>query len=359
MISSLNCKANEVATQRNNPDATLMHAEAAQAATVIERQLSANDNLLAALGQRLRSHLPPFVVTCARGSSDHAATFAKYVIETQLGYVTASASPSTISLYRTSQHLDGSLYIVISQSGESPDLVRCAEAARQAGALVVAMTNTENSALAAVAELAIPLHAGAEHSVAATKSFLASLTAILQFVAQWKNDGVLLRALAAMPAALRAAFALDWSPLVAGLKDAEHLFVLGRGLMLAAAQEAALKFKETCALHAEAFSTAEVRHGPMALVGTGFPVLLFAQADPALPDALKTAHQFRARGAHVWTAAPGDVHSDALPLVATPHPLCAPLLAVQSFYRMVNLLALARGHDPDAPPHLRKVTETL
>src|SRR5574337_298305 len=253
-----------------------MHAEASQAAAVIDRQLSATNDLLAALGQRLRAQPPRFVVTCARGSSHNPATFAKYVIETQLGYVTASASPSAISIYHAPQQLGGALYIVISQSGESPDLVRCAEAARKAGALVVVMTNTEDSALAAVAELVIPLHAGTERSVAATKSFFASLGAILQLVAQWKGDTELLRALKNMPAALRVAFALDWSPLVTGLKEADHLFVLGRGLMLGVAQEAALKFKETCGLHAEAFSTAEVRHGPMALIGPEFPVLLFA-----------------------------------------------------------------------------------
>src|SRR5574340_1175764 len=185
MTLSPSCRANDVAAQLKNPDTTLMHAEASQAAAVIERQLSANNDLLAALGQRLRAQPPRFVVTFARGSSDHASTFAKYVIETQVGYVTASASPSAISIYHAPQQLCGALYIVISQSGESPDLVRCAEAARKAGALAVVMTNTEDSALAAVAELVIPLHAGTERSVAATKSFLASLGAILQLVAQW------------------------------------------------------------------------------------------------------------------------------------------------------------------------------
>lgn len=341
------------------PQTTLMYAEAAAAATVIEHQLVANDALVAELGQRLRARPPKFVLTCARGSSDHAATFAKYAIETQLGRVTASASPSAISLYRASQHLEGALYIVISQSGESPDLVRCAEAARTAGALVVAITNAEKSPLGAAAEVVIPLRAGVERSVAATKSFLASLASLLQLVAHWNNDTELLHALPALPSALRTAFALDWSPLVTGLQDARDLFVLGRGLMLGAAQEAALKFKETCGLHAEAFSTAEVKHGPMALIGAGFPVLLFAEDDPTLLDALQTANEFRARGARVWAATPGDTHPDSLPLATAPHPLCAPLLTVQSCYRMVNLLALARGRDPDAPPHLRKVTETL
>ncbi len=131
--------------------------------------------------------------------------------------------------------------------------------------------------------------------------------------------------------------------------------MLGRGPGLAAAQEAALKFKETCGLHAEAYSAAEVRHGPMALVGPGFPVLAFAQPDDSAAGTLALAQEFRARGARVWVAAE---HGD-LPVAAAPHPLCAPLLAIQSFYRAINALALRRGHDPDVPPHLNKVTETV
>jgi glucosamine--fructose-6-phosphate aminotransferase (isomerizing) len=341
------------------PHDTLMFAEAGEAAAVVARQLAGNDAVVRALAERLRARPPRFVVTCARGSSDHAATYAKYAIETQLGLVTASASPSVESVYAIPQHVRDALFVVISQSGQSPDLVRNAEAARAAGAHVVALVNVEDSPLAAVADTVIPLRAGAERSVAATKSYLGALAAILHLVAHWKNDPALLGALRATPAALRDAFALDWTPLVTGLRGARDLFVLGRGFGFGAAQEAALKFKETCGLHAEAFSTAEVKHGPMALVGAGFPVLLFAQDDGTLDGALSRAREFRDRGAQVGTAAPGDRHADALPIVAAAHPLCAPLLAVQSFYRAVNALALARGHDPDLPLYLHKVTETL
>lgn len=338
---------------------TLMFAEAAGAAAAVERQLDDNDELVAALAARLRAAPPRFVVTCARGSSDHAATFAKYAIETQLGRVTASASPSVSSVYGVPQHLDGALYLAISQSGASPDLVRSAQAASAAGAQVVALVNVEDSPLAAVAHAVIPLKAGAERSVAATKSYIAALAAIVHLVARWKDDDALMKALAATPAALRAAFEQDWSSLVEGLIRANNLFVLGRGFGFAAAQEAALKFKETCGLHAEAFSAAEVQHGPMALVGADFPLLLFAQSDATLNGTLDIARTFRERGARVFTAAPGDTHADALPVVPAPHPLCAPLIQVESFYRAVNALTLARGRNPDLPPHLNKVTATV
>lgn len=343
------------------PETTLMFSEAAEAADVVARQFARNAEVVAKLGEALRaSPPPPFVVTCARGSSDHAATYAKYLFETQLGIVTASASPSVGSVYGATQALRGALYLMISQSGKSPDLLRNAQAAREAGAHVVALVNIEGSPLAQLADTVLPLHAGGERSVAATKSYLASLAAILQLGAHWKNEPPLLDALAALPDAMRRAWQADWSSLTEGLVPAHNLFVLGRGLGLAAAQEAALKFKETCGLHAEAYSSAEVRHGPMALVGPGFPVLAFAQPDETGAGTRALADEFRARGAQVWLAT-GDSDADVgtLPLVAAPHPACAPLLTIQSFYRAINALALRRGHDPDLPPHLNKVTETV
>jgi glucosamine--fructose-6-phosphate aminotransferase (isomerizing) len=345
------------------PTETLMFQEAAEAADVVERQFARNADVVARLAEDLRSDPPPFIATCARGSSDHAATYAKYVFETQLGFVTASVSPSVASVYGTRQHLRGALYVVISQSGKSPDLLRNAEIARAAGARVVALVNAEDSPLAALADTVLPLHAGPERSVAATKSYLASLSAVLHLAAQWKNDAPLLYALTRLPDAMRAAWQADWSALGDGLAGARNLFVLGRGLGLAAAQEAALKFKETCGLHAEAYSSAEVRHGPMALVGPGFPVLAFAQPDETGAGMLALAEAFRARGATVWVAAKqGDSSAGTggtLPLAQAPHPACAPLLTIQSFYRAINALALRRGHNPDAPPHLNKITETV
>ena len=334
---------------------TLMFNEAASSAAVIAAQYARNREVVQALAADLRQNPPPFVVTCARGSSDHAATYAKYLFETQLGLVTASASPSVGSVYEARQQLRGALYLVISQSGKSPDLLRNAEAAKAAGARVVALVNVEDSPLAQLADTEIPLAAGAERSVAATKSYLASLAAILQLGAYWRNDPALIAALDALPAALSQAWECDWSAVTEGLVEAHNLFVVGRGPGLAAAQEAALKFKETCGLHAEGYSSAEVKHGPMALVGKDFPVLAFAQPDETGAGTRALAEEFAARGAKVWLAGEGG----NLPVATAPHPLCAPLLTVLSFYRAINALALRRGFNPDLPPHLNKVTETV
>ncbi|HUB88424.1 MAG TPA: SIS domain-containing protein [Dyella sp.] len=338
---------------------TLMYNEAQESAATVERQLAQNASILKALGERLRAHPPRFIVTCARGSSDHAAAYAKYVFETRLSLVTASASPSIASIYDTNLKLDGALFVAISQSGKSPDLLRSAEAAKQAGAYVVALVNVEDSPLAALADTVIPLRAGPERSVAATKSYLATLAAVLQLTAHWSNDDKLHAAVARLPDDLRRGWDSDWRALEQGLVGVHNLFVVGRGYGFGAALEAALKLKETCGLHAEAFSAAEVKHGPMALVGEGFPVLFLAQDDGTLENTLAVANEFRARNARVWVAAPGAQGPDALPLPDGIDPLVTPLLAVQSFYRAASALSLARGYDPDVPPHLRKVTETV
>lgn len=338
---------------------TLMYREAHESADVVARQFAANEAAVSALVRELRAQPPRFIVTCARGSSDHAAAYAKYVFETQLGIVTASASPSVTSVYAAPQQWQGALFIAISQSGKSPDLLRNAEAAKIAGARVVALVNVADSPLAALADTVIPLHAGPERSVAATKSYLAALAAVLHLCARWRGDGALGAALQALPDALRAGWGADWSALVDGLAGAHNLFVVGRGYGLGIALEAALKFKETCGLHAEAFSAAEVKHGPMALVGPDFPVLCFAQDDDTLEGTLAVAREFRGRGAQVFVAAPGLHGAGSLPVAGGLPALCTPLLAIQSFYRAASALALRRGFNPDVPPHLDKVTETV
>jgi len=343
-----------------NPPAnpTQMYCEAEQASAVVRQQVAANAARLDLLGARLRQLAPRAVVTCARGSSDHAATFAKYLIETRLNILTSSAAPSVSSVYDSTPNLAGTVFLAISQSGASPDLLATVRAARNAGALVLALVNTESSPLAQTADFTIPLCAGIERSVAATKSYIASLSAIIQLTASWSCDAELLEALQEAPALLEQAWSLDWSAAVTRLRLASDLYVIGRGLGLGVAQEAALKFKETCGLHAEAVSSAEVRHGPMALIGAGFPVLMFAQDDETRDGVKLLATELAARHADVMLAGSQAPQAITLP-TASANPALEPMLIVQSFYRMVNALALARGRNPDQPPYLNKVTETV
>jgi glucosamine--fructose-6-phosphate aminotransferase (isomerizing) len=335
-----------------------MYSEAAQTPAVVREQLAANAERLARLAERLRESPPRAVVTCARGSSDNAATFARYLIETRLGTLTSSAAPSVSSVYEAAPDLSGAVMIAISQSGASPDLLAAVSRARTAGARIVALVNAESSPLAQLADDLIPLRAGAELSVAATKSYIASLAAIVQLVALWSRDAALTAALADAPSLLERAWQLDWSAAVARLTPATNLYVIGRGLGLGIAQEAALKFKETCGLHAEALSAAELRHGPMALVRAGFPLLVLAQNDESRPGVAQLAGELAAQGADVLVAGAQVPGATSLPSEAA-HPVLEPLLLTQSFYRMANELSLARGRDPDRPPNLSKVTETI
>ncbi len=336
-----------------------MHAEAAEAPAVAQRQLDTLREPIAALGRRLREADPPIVITCARGSSDHAATYAKYLIETRARTPVASYAPSVYSVYGTVwRKLRGTLFLAISQSGKSPDLIVSARAAREAGALVVAIVNDPASPLADVAEVTIPMLAGPERSVAATKSYIASLLAIAHLVAAWTDDSVLAEGLAGMPLALDQAWSLDWSAAIPPLVSASSLYVLGRGLSLGIAQEAALKLKETCGLHAEAHSAAEVKHGPMAIVGPRFPLLMLPPQDEAGEPFSAMARELSGRGATVMHAGSEEPGALALPVVEGLHPALAPVATILSFYKFAANLSLARGLDPDRPPHLSKVTET-
>ena len=349
--------ATDFATAVRDAVGTLMFAEAAQAGAAVERLLARNGAALEALSARLRAKPPSFIVTCARGSSDNAATYGKYLFETLLGITTASAAPSVSSVYAANPVVgSNALCIAISQSGRSPDLLASVAAQKSARAYVVALVNDEESPLAGLADVVLYLSAGAEQSVAATKSYIASLAGLAALAAAWTQDKALQAAVEALPGQLPRAFLLDWNGAIGSLRDVRNLFVIGRGYTLSVAQEAALKLKETCGLHAECFSSAEVKHGPMALVQDGFPILGFAGSDAAGDDVRATGALFRTRGALVHIANDRE-QPGALPVFAA-HPAVEPILQIQSFYRMVNMLSVQRGFDPDSPPFLKKVTST-
>ncbi len=335
-----------------------MRVEAGQAPAAVARLLQAEAGAYAALGASLRQQPPLSVLTLARGSSDHAAHYMAYLVMARLGRLVTSLPMSLLTLYQAQLDCQGLLALAFSQSGQSPDLVEPLRWLGSHGARTVAFVNDATSPLARAAQQTLALHAGPEHSVAATKSFICQLAAGASLVAAWQQDAAFNGALAALPAALQVAQRQDWSAAVQALQTAERLYVIGRGTGLAVAMEAALKFKEVCGLHADAYSSAEVQHGPMALVGPGFPMLVLAPPGPAQPGLLQLAAQMRERGALVLLAAPPGTPGATLPLAPTGHDDLAPLAVAQSFYGMVEALAQARGLDPDKPRHLNKITRT-
>jgi glucosamine--fructose-6-phosphate aminotransferase (isomerizing) len=336
-----------------------MRQEIGEIPEAVARLLRDGADEIVAAGTALRDKAPVAVVTIARGSSDHAAAFLKYATELTAAVPVASIGPSIASVYGRGMQLRQCAALAISQSGESPDIVAMAESARTSGALTLALTNSPGSPLALAADRSLDLRAGPERSVAATKTFVASVAAGLAVLAHWTADAPLKAALAALPDALSAALGCDWSAFAAALEDARSLFVLGRGPALAIAGEAALKFKETCGLHAEAYSAAEVLHGPARIVESGFPILALVPPDAAERSVLEVVAQLAGQGARCAVTSPEAGAATSLPAPRTGHALTDALALIVPFYLFVEQLARARGFDPDHPPHLHKVTRTL
>jgi glutamine---fructose-6-phosphate transaminase (isomerizing) len=340
------------------PETSLMLQEAMSAGDCVALQLGQDVERYAELGRTLRAANFNSAVTVARGSSDHASSYVAYLIMSRMGRLVTSLPMSLITLYKSPIATRDTLAISISQSGQSPDVVEPIRYFRDGGATTVALVNDAASPLAQAADWAMPLHAGKEQSVAATKSFITSLVAGARLVAEWQDDAELKAGLAALPDDLRAASKTDWSAAIEVLAPARNIMVVGRGISFPIALEAALKFKETSALQAEAFSGAEIKHGPMALIEDGYPLLIFATRGPAQASLVALAAEMRGRGARVLLAAPDDIAERDLTLPVAATPDLDPIVAIQAFYVMAAQLSKARGLDPDRPRHLSKVTRT-
>jgi len=336
-----------------------MYREVHEIPQAVARLLDKGMDAIRHAADAARHRDPAYIATVARGSSDHACTYLKYAAELTLGLPVASIGPSVASIYKAPLKLRGGICLTVSQSGKSPDIVEMARAARRSGALTMAVTNAPNSPLAEAVDEVLDIHAGPELSVAATKTFVTSAVAALALVAEWAGDAALKGAIAALPEALDKATRADWSELAGVMAGASSLYTLGRGPGFAIAGEAALKFKETCQIHAEHYSSAEVLHGPVSIVGEAFPVLAFAAADAAEGAVVEIAEALAGKGAQVFLTSDKAKGAHVLPRVQTAHPMTDPLSLIVSFYAMVEAVARARGINPDKPRHLRKVTETV
>lgn len=338
-------------------DRTLMESEAREAPDVASRLLAQASGQLALLGERLRGMDPRLALAVGRGSSDAAALLAKYVLETRLGVPTVSAAPSVHSVYGAKLKLDRAVVLAISQSGRSPDLVEFCRAAGGPSVLRIGLINDPDSPLAGAVDVTLPLMAGPEKSVAATKSCVAAMLLVLGLVGHWRGDAGMIAAFGRAGDMFARALTADWSGVDGFLDGDGPVYVVGRGPGLAIAAEAALKLKETSGLHAEAISAAEIKHGPYALAGPSLRVIIFAQRDAAF-DGLKTlAADLTRQGASVMLVSPDT----ALPGVHVPaddEPVLELIAMLVRFYLFANDAALRRGRSPDRPPMLSKITET-
>lgn len=329
---------------------TIMEQEARTAPQKIAGQLEANADIMQQLGEKLRAFAPRFVMIVGRGSSDHAGVFAKYLFEIEAGVPTFAAAPSVASVYGKTLKLEGALVIVISQSGRSPDILAQARMAKNAGAFCVALVNDESAPIKDIVDVVVPLRAGEEKAVAATKSYLATLSAILQLAAAWTQSESLASAVASLPQALQTAVDAEPQLTPESVADVKNLVVLGRGLGYAVSKEIALKLKEVCSIHAEAFSSAEFLHGPVTLVEKKLTIVDVCIGDESYASHIEQIENVSQRGADLVYL--NQTSTDI-------HPRVAPLALLQRFYIDVAAVAIARGIDPDQPAGLKKVTQTL
>ncbi|MEP2978252.1 MAG: SIS domain-containing protein [Lentilitoribacter sp.] len=347
----------------NNVTQTHMAAEIASIPSLTRELVKNGRGITEHIGELLRRQNPHVVTTIARGSSDHASSYLKYTIELLMGIPVSSTGPSISSVYGSSMNLKNAASFAISQSGESPDIIAMSKTAKDGGSLLLSLTNNSTSPLSLLSDQNINIGAGPELSVAATKTFVLSIVAGLMVIAQWKQDEELLSAIEALPTSFEKALSCDWSSLTdhiaSNSNQNQSLYVLGRGPSSAIAQECALKFKETCQLHAEAFSSAEVLHGPVSIAQDGFTVLALASNDASNQSVIDSCLQIADQGVDVFITAPKQPRLTSISSASTQHPITGPLVQVVSFYCFIEQLSRKLGLDPDKPPHLNKVTETV
>lgn len=343
-------------------------------ASWLEREIASQPEVIAALLEREIPHvrdivkrLKPFsfAMLAARGSSDHAATYAKYCWGAVAGYPVALASPSLYTLYQAPPRLDNALAVGISQSGQSPDIVAVLAEAKRQGRPTLAITNDRTSPLGIIADEIIELGAGVERSIAATKTYTSELAVMASLAAIWSDDERRIAELLALPALLQATLKATRSSAasISRYQGMRACTVIGRGFNYATAFELALKLREVTYTLATAYSSADFRHGPVATVSKGSPVILIMPSGLAYPDLYDLALDLQRREADLLVVSDTP---EALALATTPLPLAmpvpewlSPITAILPGQIFALELALARGLDPDAPRGLRKVTRTL
>jgi glutamine---fructose-6-phosphate transaminase (isomerizing) len=315
------------------------------------------------IGARVRAAKPRGFLIAARGSSDHAALFAKYLFGRRNHAVVSLAAPSLFTSYASPPRLEGLCVIGISQSGSSPDVIAVIEEARRQGALTLALTNDAGSKLAGAAELVVPLGAGQERSVPASKTYTASLLALALLSEAVDPEPAFAAALTRVPLAL--AMALDSEVELDRLAPAllgPRAIVLGRGFNLATAEEVALKLTETSYVLARAWSVADFEHGPIAVVDEGFPILLVGGGGPVATDLERVRKRLEGYGCRVIGIFDGNLGAfDEQSVVGIDSGLpedLTPLSLGVLGQLLAHRVALARGIDPDRPRALDKVTRT-
>src|SRR5438128_635696 len=343
------------AAQGRAVTASAMAREIGESADVVTRIVDGRPAAREIAGQ-LAIGAAPLCVICGRGSSGHAGVYLRYLIETRLRLPVSASAPSVITAFRTPLKLRHALFIVISQSGRSPDLVAATRSARAAGARTIAIVNATSSPVADEAEFVVPIEAGQEHSVAATKTVIGSMAASAGLVAELAEDRALRSALDRLPERLHRAPARDWSEIADDVAKASAVFVAARGLGLGSAREIALKLSEILRLPSIGLSAAELQPGPRAALSSRTPVVMMRLRDETAATADPLPEELREQKIALHLC--GGPHG-SLPWLAEDDPATDPITMLVPAYRMIEQTARVCGFDPDRPPRLSKITETF
>ncbi len=342
---------------------TYMEKEIQESPLVLRRFLSTQWASLTAAAEAIQTRKPRFVILAARGTSDNAGTYARYLIEKEWGIPVSLAAPSIMTLYGSKVDYSQGLVLGISQSGEGPDVCQIIHDARKQGALTIGLTNNSKSKLAKESEFTVDLEAGPEKSVAATKTYTAELMALYALVNCVTNGRKVRKELSHLPRLVEEGCKLSravWESSYRFL-HLNSCVVVGRGFHYGLAQEAALKLKECAQVMAHAYSTADFHHGPKTLAGKDFPVVLLAPAGPTLRGTLELLDELVERQAMVLAFSPVKqvLNKATLPVETPGGPeVTSPLGMAPMIQTLALAVATAKGLDPDKPPFLKKVTQT-
>ncbi|MDQ1245916.1 MAG: hypothetical protein QG597_283 [Actinomycetota bacterium] len=338
----------------------LMAAEIAEQPAALARLLATAADQIAPIADAIRARRPRFAILAARGTSDHAALYAKYLLEILAGLPVGLASPSTLTVFGSEPDLSEVLWIAVSQSGGSPDLVDSTTVARRGGAITLGVTNASASPLASACEFHIDVHAGPERAVAATKSYSNQLLALYLLIDRLRGgDG---RAADALPEAAQAIVDINPGAEVAPrYRFVERIVTTGRGYAYPTAREGALKLMETSYVAAHSFSGADLLHGPFAMIDEDRPVVAIVPEGLGGEAMRPVMNRLAERGADVLAIGDPANAPDATVTIALPRGIAeevSPILQIIPLQQLAHAMSVARGYDPDAPRGLRKVTET-
>jgi glucosamine--fructose-6-phosphate aminotransferase (isomerizing) len=343
----------------------LMLREIHEQPQAIRETLEKEGGRIADLAALFRERQPRFVILAARGTSDNAGTYLRYIVGAVNGMVVAPAAPSLLTVYNSNMHIEDTVVIGISQSGKATDVIEVLERSRELGALTVALTNTADSPIVQAAEHALLTHAHEEKAIAATKTYTTALAVLYQLAACWAERADLQEDIWRVPPAIEALFD-ELEAWIASRSERyrymEECVVLARGVNYATAQEIGLKLQECCLINPEPWSAADYMHGPIAALQPGDPVMLLAPQGPSLGSMLEVGEAVKERQGEMIVFSDDD---DALSLATVPmklphlgKSLWSPIVIAVAGQLFAYYLAVHKGLDPDKPRGLTKVTLT-